>query len=668
MESVTDRDCFFDSRDEISSISGSDCSESCYARNGDDALGYEIWTNNPDSVDVRRSRLLNWMGLGSDWKMNNEDEIQTGDRVRDNSETVLANEDCAFSGRDEAFEYVEEDDDEDLVEDEGEQEKSFQKAVGSSSLVQKLLRRDSKESDNASTKKKLKTSWFQKLIEDQSRKIKSARLNFKSSDLKSGSGMEKVRVHTHKKNSKELSSLHTGQEFHAHQGSILTMKFSPDGEYLASAGTDGVVRVWKVAATEAPKSLNRQDADLCFSMSDLCKLTSLDQDKEKMAQAKKLKKPSESACVILPPKVFQILEKPVHEFTGHSDEVLALSWSRNGFLLSSSVDSTARLWQVGHDQCLGVYPHNNFVTCVEFNPMDENYFISGSIDGKVRLWEIQRARVVDWIDVKEMVTAVCYRPDGMGGVVGSMDGSCFFYDIEENRLQLTSQVSLQGKKKLSRKRITGFQFCPKDGSKVMVTSADSQVKILHGSNVVCKFKGSRNGASQVPATFTSDGKHVVSISEDSNVHVWNFENESGNKKNIWSSESFYSNEASIAIPWCGFESNSTSLPGGRPLSNGEADEGFTKGPGSADCFSLSRGFFLDSLTNKVSPAWPEETLSEESSPVMISPSIPKPDYKILKNAWQSAYESPNLWGNVVVTAGLDGRIRTFLNYGLPTRF
>lgn len=52
------------------------------------------------------------------------------------------------------------------------------------------------------------------------------------------------------------------------------------------------------------------------------------------------------------------------------------------------------------------------VTCIQFNPMDENYFISGSIDGKIRIWDISRCRVVDWTDVKEIVTAVCYRPDG----------------------------------------------------------------------------------------------------------------------------------------------------------------------------------------------------------------------------------------------------------------
>lgn len=52
------------------------------------------------------------------------------------------------------------------------------------------------------------------------------------------------------------------------------------------------------------------------------------------------------------------------------------------------------------------------VTSVQFNPVDDTYFISGSIDGKVRIWNIPGHQVIDWTDIREIVTAVCYRPDG----------------------------------------------------------------------------------------------------------------------------------------------------------------------------------------------------------------------------------------------------------------
>ncbi|XP_060180156.1 uncharacterized protein LOC132609951 [Lycium barbarum] len=702
----TEEDSFFDIRDETGSLSdlGSDCSDGCTTRNeiSERALGYEFWTQDPESVDERRHRFLKWIGLNSDC----ESETNA-DRIRDGNEAELANSDSEinfFSGRSsESFEpnealELEEDAEEDhptygrirnldngseFVADEVGKDgmlsrlrevgtnriftiEEFTRNLGSSALVQQLLHRDFKGFSMVDTKSKV-GSLLQKLTVSTRHKVRS----------KGVESTQRVRVNTSKKESKELSSLYTGQEFLAHEGSIITMKFSPCGQYLASAGKDGTVRIWRVIEDEISKNFNVQDIDpscLYFSLNHLSKLASLNDNREKTNGMKMMRKSSESTCVVLPPKLFRITEKPVHEFRGHTGEVLAISWSKNGYLLSSSVDKTARLWQVGHDKCLGVYSHNNYVTCVEFNPMDDNYFISGSIDGKIRLWEVHGSRVVDWTDVKEIVTAVCYCPDGKGGVVGYMDGNCRFYDVVGNRLQMGLQVYLQGKKKLTNKRVTGFQYCPDDSSKVMVTSADSQVRILRGSNIISKFKGTKNLGSQCPASFTSDGKHVLAVTEDSNVYIWNYSNEGGTTtsqaKKVRSSENFFSGNASVAIPWYGFKTNpGTTLPGS-VLPNGDVNENSLPSKTSSlqDCFSLGRVSFLDSLLKVGSATWPEEKLPDSSPPATVSPSICKSEYKILKSAWQNALSSSHLWGLVVVTAGLDGCIRTFLNHGLPLRF
>jgi WD40 repeat protein len=52
------------------------------------------------------------------------------------------------------------------------------------------------------------------------------------------------------------------------------------------------------------------------------------------------------------------------------------------------------------------------VTCIQFNPVDENYFISGSIDGKVRIWGIREERVIDWADIRDVISAISYQQDG----------------------------------------------------------------------------------------------------------------------------------------------------------------------------------------------------------------------------------------------------------------
>ncbi|KAL4574595.1 hypothetical protein LXL04_021429 [Taraxacum kok-saghyz] len=60
-------------------------------------------------------------------------------------------------------------------------------------------------------------------------------------------------------------------------------------------------------------------------------------EKQKMSMLKSLRRTPDSACVIVPTKVFRILERPVHEFHGHNGEVLDLSWSNDGVLIADRI-------------------------------------------------------------------------------------------------------------------------------------------------------------------------------------------------------------------------------------------------------------------------------------------------------------------------------------------
>ncbi|CAA3019735.1 WD repeat-containing 44-like [Olea europaea subsp. europaea] len=154
------------------------------------------------------------------------------------------------------------------------------------------------------------------------------------------------------------------------------------------------------------------------------------------------------------------------------------------------MDKTVRLWDMSSKSCLKIFSHSDYVTCIQFNPVDDRYFISGSLDGKVRIWSIPDRQVVDWNDLHEMVTAACYTPDGQGALVGSYKGSCRLYNTKENKLQQKSQINLENKKKKSHhKKITGFQFAPGSSSEVLITSADSRIRVLDGVDLVHKFKG-----------------------------------------------------------------------------------------------------------------------------------------------------------------------------------
>ncbi|KAJ1408179.1 WD40/YVTN repeat-like-containing domain superfamily [Sesbania bispinosa] len=655
-----DEDQFYDTRDELCSVSdgGSDCSELDESSSGGGYVTrYHVWAKTLESVHQRRLNFLRWMGLESDGNSMEGEELEDPscgcgvDRVTATSGAVLRTLDSV----------------------EGLPSTSDQIVLDSLSNEASNSLENNGVTENLACMIKNLDDGTQYIVDrvgqdgtlNQLRVLGLDETYCKDCNSVDGTGIQRVRVHPHSKRFKELSSLYTEQEFKAHKGVILTMKFSLDGKYLASGGEDGIVRVWKVIENERPNELDTLDNDpsnIYFKMNNFSCVVPLDVDKEKLIKTEKLRRSSDATCVIIPPKTFRILEKPLHEFHGHSDDILDLAWSKRGFLLSSSVDKTVRLWQVGVDRCLRVFSHNNYVTCVNFNPVNDNFFISGSIDGKVRIWEVVRCRVNDYIDIREIVTAVCFYPDGKGTIVGTMTGNCQFYDIQDNHLQLDAHLSLQGKKKTSGKRITGFQFSPSDPSKLLVASADSHVCILSGVDVIYKFKGLRS-AGQMHASFTSDGKHIISVSEGSNVCIWNYtgqDRSTSKAKKIWSSESFLSHKAAIAIPWCGIES----IPGTLLSPSLGEDLNQKSSLSSPDCFFLTRGF-LSELVPKVSATWPEETL-QDSHQTVVSPRMCKSEYKFLRSACKGMSNS-HLWGQVIVTAGWDGIIRVYQNYGLPVR-
>jgi WD domain, G-beta repeat len=88
-------------------------------------------------------------------------------------------------------------------------------------------------------------------------------------------------------------------------------------------------------------------------------------------------------------------QTPFRTYSGHKQDVLDVSWSASQFLLSASMDKTVRLWHISMDDCLRVFKHPDFVTSLDFHPVDDKVFLSGAIDGKVLPYRLHN---VGWGD------------------------------------------------------------------------------------------------------------------------------------------------------------------------------------------------------------------------------------------------------------------------------
>lgn len=544
----------------------------------------------------------------------------------------------------------------------------FESVLGLSPSVQKFMRKETavagdKHDGGPNERIKKPKSWWRRLIP----KSPLAGMCKNDVSVKTSKLPKTIRakVLRHKKKCLEFTALYMGQEIRAHKGAIRTMKFSASGCYLASGGEDCIVRIWQVRVVGSSCK--------CPSGNSCCELSDKVRDRRSILGRKGI----DSAPVVIPKKVFTIDEMPLQELHGHTSDVLDLSWSNSDCLLTSSMDKTVRLWKVGCDQCLKIFQHTDYVTCVQFNPVDDEYFISGSIDGKVRIWSVSENHVVDWADIRDIVTAICYRPDGEGFVVGSVMGNCRFYNYSGDAMQLETQLCIQGRKKSAGKPITGLQFSPEDSKRVMITSADSRVRIFDG-DAVHKFKGLRRTKSQLSASFTSDGRYIISAGEDSSVYVWNYDlsvrqSPKGVKsmKTVRSCELFSSEGVSLAVPWPGIGPKDLSLSNNKlplpsqPLKILEPSTWLW----DSDFCSLGAWLFADGIS-KGSATWPEEKLTaspQNSMGVMHRGHQHSNHEHHMHHQYRRLTHLSATWSLVIVTASCDGTIRCFHNYGLPVR-
>ncbi|KAL5214579.1 hypothetical protein ABZP36_003731 [Zizania latifolia] len=665
-------DVFFDAFDDITSTrepsSSNDCSTS------DEGLaptmfGYEIWANESTSVEERRQRFLKGTGLDEfvatrvDFSQR-QGEIPTVVRFTDLEDgttsdissmdsSVPGNESvsdgsCCIMDLDESNRYVVHRGGygeltgmlKEVASDKVMSILEFEGLLGLSQSVQKLLRKvynsstEEKKGILGGKKKGAMSLWKSFMKSRSFGGICKYDVHVKNCTTGTPS---RTRVQHRKKKTVEFSAVHIGQEINAHNGLIEVMKFSPSGWYLASGGEDRIIRIWQIMEVESSSKLFGGENPHDYV--------------DKIAVIKtKLAKGHNHALVVVPKKAFSISEAPLHEFQGHTDDILDVAWSKSDQLLTSSKDNTVRLWKVGCDGCLALFKHKDYVTCVQFNPVDERYFITGSIDGKVRVWDVLDKRVVDWADTRKIITALTYQPDGKGFIVGTTSGVCRFYEQSGENIQLDKELVVQGKKSAVR-RINSLKLCTSDSLRITMTSIGSKIRVADGVHIVQKFEGSWKSKALSSPSLTSDGRYLISTGLDSNVYIWNFDISSraelkGEAKSVRSCEKFFSKDVTTAVPWPGVHQK-------RQVKTSCSTEESVAAPTSRhrrERRSPATWCFTDGLRG--SATWPEEKLS-----------CAKPAGATHLSDCLSTISAA--WNTVIVTASRNGVIRSFHNYGLP---
>ena len=263
-----------------------------------------------------------------------------------------------------------------------------------------------------------------------------------------------------------------------------TLCWSPAGEYLASGGHDGSVRVWRRAGAD-------------------------------------------EGCVLQP--------NPVAVLRGHSDDIIVCDWARDNRLATGSMDRTVVVWDPTRtSERVLTLEHPDVVNCLRWNngggtPADRApTLLTSCMDHVLRHWQIdaaaRTATVLRAVNMCEFVTAMALTPAADQAVLGTYDGRCLVVDLAD--LSVARQftiVGFRGKRSREGKRnVTGLAV-RRDAPELLVTSNDCRLRLynLADLRLVRKYKGfACNKFLQINASFSRDGAHIICPSEDRATCFW----------------------------------------------------------------------------------------------------------------------------------------------------
>ncbi len=250
-----------------------------------------------------------------------------------------------------------------------------------------------------------------------------------------------------------------------HQDKVHGVSFSPDSKIIATASADKTVKLW---------SRNGQELRTLKGHQDKVHGVSFSPDGKIIATA------SADKTV----KLWSRNGQELRTLTGHQDKVYSVSFSPDGTIIATaSADNTAKLWSRDGQEIRTLKGHTDQVHSVGFNP-DGTIIATASWDRTVKLWSRDGQEIRTLKGHTDRVFDVSFSPDGQTLATGSWDRTIKLWNFYGTLLR-TFKGNTQ--------RFMSVSFSP-DDEIIATASADKTVRLLEKKhNLLTILRKRENG-------------------------------------------------------------------------------------------------------------------------------------------------------------------------------
>lgn len=288
-----------------------------------------------------------------------------------------------------------------------------------------------------------------------------------------------------------LDNVHEQNRLQGHQGPIAALRFSPDGQTIATCGEDGTARLWNLAGQQILQLDGHRGGVYSLSFS---------------PDGRKLATTGDDGTV----RIWNPMGKKIGQWRDYEGRINSVNFSLDGrYIATAGEDSTIKIWSAAGQLSAQLKGHRGPIKDANFSP-NRQYLASAGWDGIAAIWQLSDNQMILLEGHMGGVYSSCFSPDGQQVVTAGLDGTARLWNLAGQ--QIAQFDGHQGP-------VNRICFSS-DGQRLASAGEDGSVRIwnLSGQQIM-QLNGHHHPIRDLDFSF--DGKYLATAGWEGTVRLWN---------------------------------------------------------------------------------------------------------------------------------------------------